>query len=103
MEPLQVKSVNPQVKNRREATCRKVLEYFQLQLSELSLLCFIDEEAVEDLDFERQKNAKLGVANRGFFVFDVGCTLAKDDPPLPSYVKSRLHDATGKNIFQQLI
>ena len=103
MEPLQVKSADAQVKARREATCRKVLEYFQLQLSDYSLLCFVDEEAIGDIDFERQKNAKLGVANRGKLVSNVGLALAICAPPLPSDVKTFLRDASGKILFQKLI
>jgi hypothetical protein len=103
MEPLQVKSANAQVKASREATCRKVLEYFQLQLSQLSLLCFIDEEDVEDMDFEREKNARLGITNRGFFVFNVEWTLNTGTPPLPFYVEERLRGTAGEILFKKLI
>lgn len=103
MGQLHVKSADGLVKGRREAACRRVLEHFQLQLSELSLLCFVDEEAVEDMDFEEKKNAKLGVANRGFFVRSVKSALDVGNPPLPSYVRSSLRGATGENLFHKLI
>jgi hypothetical protein len=103
MEPLQVKSADTQVKARREATCRKVLEHFKLQLSELNLLCFIDEEAVGDINFERQKNAILGVANRGYFEPNVGRALIIGKPPIPSYVRAFLRNTVGMILFQKLI
>jgi hypothetical protein len=103
MEPLQIKSADTQAKGRRGATCRRVLEHLHLQLSELDLLCFIDEEIVDDIDFEGRKNAILGVANRGVFVHDVNLALATGAPPLPSYVKTCLRSTNGENLFQKLI
>lgn len=102
MEPLQVKSVDARVKGRREGACRKVFDHLQLQLAELNLLCFIDDEAIEDEDYERERHRRLGVTNRGGFMRDVAAALAQGIP-LPRYVRECLYDATGEQLFQRLI
>ncbi|MEI9968201.1 MAG: hypothetical protein WDM87_06085 [Terracidiphilus sp.] len=55
------------------------------------------------MDFEKQKNAILGIANRGVFVHDVRLALASGAPPLPSYVKTCLCNDAGEYLFGKLI
>lgn len=67
MEPLQVKSKSAERREKRTATCREVFNHFHLQLFELNMLCFIDDEDDGDADYEEERSRVLGVSNRGGF------------------------------------
>lgn len=77
MEPLQVKSKTAQAREGRTAVCQEVFNHFHLQLSELNMLCFIDDEAAEDADYEEERSRVLGVTNRGGFVRDLAMAFAE--------------------------
>lgn len=41
------------------------------------MLCFIDDEAAEDADYEEERSRVLGVTNRGGFVRDLAMAFAE--------------------------
>jgi hypothetical protein len=101
MGSLEIKSKSAAVRDRREATCRRVLDYLHLQLSELSLLCFVDDETVDDPEFEKKKNLELGENTRGIFYDNVAESL-QNGRPLPFYVEESLQPPGGIR-FNQLV
>jgi len=99
---LKVKSNNAEVRNRRTLVCHRVLDYFRLRLSELSLFCYVDDETIDDADFEKEKDIRLGENTRGIFYDDVRISLETGFPPLPSYVEDYLQESLPVP-FNQLI
>jgi hypothetical protein len=102
MEPLQVKSKSAERREKRTATCREVFNHFHLQLFELNMLCFIDDEDDGDADYEEERSRVLGVSNRGGFIRDLAMAFA-EGVPLPRYVKECLFGADGTQLFQRLL
>ncbi len=103
MGQLKIRASDSSVRERRETACKNVLKHLGVKLSDVSLLCFIDDERVGDDDFEVQKNLRLGAANRGFHVPNVKASLVSGSPPLPACVKGCLLGDAGDVLFQSLI
>lgn len=83
-----VKSSNTSVREKRHAICHRVIEHFKLELPELKLLCFIDDE---DSVTIKKKN---GPANRGLhLVMELNeCAAPAERIVFPDYVEELLRE-----------
>jgi hypothetical protein len=52
------------------------------------MLCFIDDEATEDADYEEERSRALGVTNRGGFVRDLDGEFGDGSGTLKSFGKN---------------